>query len=270
MNNTTVAQKLEALMKLQQIDSKLDEIEKIKGDLPEEVRDLEDSIGQLETRIKRFNDDINNLEKNINDRKEGIKHAEQLIKKYEAQLMDVKNNREYDAITKEIESQKLDIELYNKKIKEDRFQIEHKKSQADELVAQVEDRRKDLEIKQKELESILEENQVEADKLFKDREKRAKQIDERLYLSYSRIRKNSSNGLAVVAVIRNACGGCFNMVPPQRQADIKEKKKLIVCEHCGRILADVVDVIEEPKPAKKISLKKTATKSVAIADLDAE
>jgi predicted nucleic acid-binding Zn-ribbon protein len=255
----TVAQKLESLLKLQQIDNKLDEIYKVRGDLPYEVRDLEDEVVQLETRLKKYNDEVANLDAATSDKRNSIKNAELLIKKYEAQLEEVKNNREYDAITKEIESQKLDIDLFNKKIKEERIKAENAKKQAEDTVLLIEDKKKELQIKQKELDSIMEETRVEEEKLLKDREKRGKQVEERLFLSYTKIRANSTNGLAVVLVQRGACGGCFNMVPPQRQADIKEKKKLIVCEHCGRILADVEDIpVAEEKP-KKATKKVIAT-----------
>lgn len=251
----TVAQKLDNLLKLQTIDCKLDDIKKVRGDLPEEVRDLEDEIAQYETRVSKFEGEAGAVSQAISDKKTAIKNAEGLIVKYDEQLMDVKNNREFDAISKEIETQKLDIEIFHKKIKEDENQLELVKVKINDAKEHLEERMKDLENKNKELSTIMEDTSQDEAKLNKDREKQVKKIEERLYLSYQKIRGNARNGLAVVAVKRAACGGCFNMVPPQRQADIRDRKKLIVCEHCGRILADVEMVIEEEKPKKKTRAK---------------
>lgn len=251
---STIAQKLEAIHNLQKIDSRLDSIFKIRGALPEEVQDLEDEIIGYETRLTKFKTDINALEDEIKKHKEAIKEAEKLIKKYQEQQMNVRNNREYDAITKELELQDLEIQVFKKKIGEAQFTIENKNKDVEELKEILKDRKKDLEQKNGELETIVSESESEENKLKSDKDKAVKKIDERIIKSYKKIRDNAKNGLAVVMVKRGACGGCFNIVPPQRQADIREKKKIIVCEHCGRILAGVEDEIEdETQPKKKRS-----------------
>jgi uncharacterized protein len=250
---STVAQKLEALLNLQKIDSRLDAIFKIRGALPEEVQDLEDEIAGYETRLEKFNHDIVSLEDDIKKFKENIKESEKLIKKYQEQQMNVRNNREYDAITKELELQDLEIQVSKKKIGEAQAKIETKNKDVEELKDFLKERQKDLTNKQDELTTIVSESENEESKLKGDREKAIKKIEDRLYKSYAKIRTNAKNGLAVVMVKRGACGGCFNVVPPQRQADIREKKKLIVCEHCGRIFAGVEDEIEEEANKKKRS-----------------
>lgn len=250
---STVAQKLEALLNLQKIDSRLDAIFKVRGALPEEVQDLEDEIAGYETRLDKFNQDIQSLEDNIKRFKENIKESEKLIKKYQEQQMNVRNNREYDAITKELELQDLEIQVSKKKIGEAQAKIENKNKDVDDLKAHLGERQKDLANKQDELKTIVSESENEEGKLEADREKAVKKIEDRLYKSYAKIRSNAKNGLAVVMVKRGACGGCFNVVPPQRQADIREKKKLIVCEHCGRIFAGVEDEVEEESIKKKRS-----------------
>ncbi len=242
---STVAQKLEAIYNLQLIDSRLDAIVKVRGALPEEVQDLEDEIAGYETRLEKFQKDIEVFEEDIKRLKENIKDSEKLIKKYQEQQMNVRNNREYDAITKELELQDLEIQVSKKKIGETGFKIDNKKADLDQLSNLMKDRQKDLDLKKDELSTIVSESESEESKLMGDRDKASKKIEDRLLKSYDKIRKNAKNGLAVVMVKRGACGGCFNTVPPQRQADIREKKKLIVCEHCGRILAGVEDEIEE-------------------------
>lgn len=235
----TVSQKLDTLLKLQSLDSKLDEIVRMRGDLPEEIRDLEDELAGFETRIGKFESEIVSYNEEISNRKNAIKECEKLIKKYQDQQSNVRNNREYDAISKEIELQQLEIQLAEKKIKEATAKIETRNHEIETIKASLSDRNKDLANKKGELDVLVAESQEEETKILKDREKVQKTLDERLYQSYHRLRSNLKNGLAVVMVRRDACGGCFNTVPPQRQADIKEKKKIIVCEHCGRILADV-------------------------------
>lgn len=249
---STIAQKLEAIHNLQKIDSRLDAIFKIRGALPEEVQDLEDEIIGYETRLSKFKTDLNTLDEEIKKQKDAIKESEKLIKKYQEQQMNVRNNREYDAITKELELQDLEIQVSKKKIGEAQFTIENKNKDVEELKEILKDRKKDLDQKNSELETIVSESESEENKLKTDREKASKKIEDRIIKSYKKIRDNAKNGLAVVMVKRGACGGCFNIVPPQRQADIREKKKLIVCEHCGRILAGVEDEIEdETQPKKK-------------------
>jgi len=254
---STVAQKLDSLIKLQQLDSELDELTKVRGALPEEVEDLEDEIAGYQTRITKIENEITEVEKGIEDKRTAIKNAEKLIAKYEEQQMNVRNNREYDAITKEIELQQLEIQISEKKIKEAYESLEEKKGQIDSTRELLDERNKDLGGKKSELDVIISESEEEEQKLMKAREKATKQIEDRLLKSYTKIRNNAKNGLAVVSVKRGACGGCFNVVPPQRQAEVREKKKLIVCEHCGRILADVEDVIEEPEKKKRSRARKS-------------
>lgn len=242
---STVAQKLEAIYNLQLIDSRLDAIVKVRGALPEEVQDLEDEIAGYETRLQKFKRDIESFEEDIKRYKENIKDSEKLIKKYQEQQMNVRNNREYDAITKELELQDLEIQVSKKKIAETGVKIENKKTDLEELSNVMKDRQKDLDLKKDELSTIVAESEAEESKLRTEKDKAAKKVEDRLIKSYTKIRANAKNGLAVVMVKRGACGGCFNTVPPQRQADIREKKKLIVCEHCGRILAGVEDEIED-------------------------
>ncbi|WP_143961688.1 zinc ribbon domain-containing protein [Litoribacter populi] len=248
---STVAQKLEAIHNLQKIDSRLDAIFKIRGALPEEVQDLEDEIIGYETRLEKFQTDINSLEDEIKRHKEAIKESEKLIKKYQEQQMNVRNNREYDAITKELELQDLEIQVSRKKIGEAEARIESKKQDVEVLQETLKDRKKDLDTKKDELKSIVSESESEESKLISEKAEASKKIEDRILKSYEKIRNNAKNGLAVVMVKRGACGGCFNIVPPQRQADIREKKKLIVCEHCGRILAGVQDEIEDETTPKK-------------------
>jgi hypothetical protein len=243
----TVAQKLEALLALQTIDSKLDSIKKVRGDLPEEVRDLEDEIAGYETRVGKFDKDIAALEEEITRNKQIKKDSEKLITKYKDQQMNVRNNREYDAITKEIELQTLEMELADKRINEANAKITRKNEEIKGTQTVLSERKKDLNNKNNELNVIISESQEEENKLIEEREAQLANIEDRLLKSYEKIRSNAMNGLAVVLVKRGACGGCFNTVPPQRQADIRDKKKIIVCEHCGRIFADVEDVVVAEK-----------------------
>jgi uncharacterized protein len=252
----TVEQKLAALLKLQKIDSKLDELKKVRGDLPEEVQDLEDEIIGYQTRVDKFNAEIKALDKDIDANKDRKKEADKLIAKYKEQQMNVRNNREFEAVTKEIESEELEIQLSDKRIKESKEKIDKVQIDINATQLILNDRQKDLDAKKAELDSIMEESEGEEAKLLKDREKQSKNIEERLFRSYEKIRTNALNGLAVVTVKRDACGGCFAIVPPQRQVEVKDKKKLIVCEHCGRILAGVEDIIIEEEKVKKP--KKTA------------
>ena len=248
----TVAKKLEALVKLQSIDSELDELKKVRGALPDEVMDLEDEIAGYQTRIDKQNGELQEFERGISNNRTAIKDAEKLIQKYEEQQMNVRNNREYDAITKEIELQKLEIQILEKRIKEAYEKIEAKKEEIEGTKGIQDEREKDLESKKKELEVITQESEDDEKKLEKARASAAKNVEERILKSYDKVRNNMRNGLAVVPVKRGACGGCFNIVPPQKQAEIREKKKLIVCEHCGRILADVEDeIVEEVKPKRR-------------------
>jgi uncharacterized protein len=254
----TVEQKLESLMRIQFIDSQIDEIKKVRGDLPEEVRDIEDEVIGFQTRITKFNSEIKEFEETISGLKVGIKDADKLIKKYEDQQSNVRNNREFDAIAKEIELQQLEIELCNKKIKEAAYKIELKRKDIESTNSALVARKGDLEVKKSELNVIIAEGEEEINKLQLQKDVAAKDVEERLYKSYTKLRNNYRNGLSVVLVKRDACGGCFNTVPPQRQAEIKERKKIIVCEHCGRILAGVeAIIIPEPSIKKGTLLKET-------------
>ena len=234
----SIEEKLRFLCKLQQVDSKIDKIKLLRGELPLEVQDLEDEIVGLNTRIDNYKKEIHDFEAQINQKKIEIKDAEALIKKYQEQQKNVRNNREYDSLTKEIEYQTLEIELCNKRIKEYTQQIKDKKQLVEQTEKTVEERTNDLNVKKQELENIIKETQKEEDELYRLSEEYARNIEPRLLTAYKRIRANARNGLAVVTVQRDACGGCFNKIPPQRQLDIKMHKKVIVCEYCGRILVD--------------------------------
>jgi len=234
----TVAEKLKALYDKQLIDTAIDKIKILRGELPLEVQDLEDEIEGLQTRVSKYDEDIENLEKSINGKKQEIQNAQDLIKKYEEQQNNVRNNREYDSLSKEIEFQTLEIELCEKRIREFTGQIEEKKVVIDESTGVLEERKLDLDNKQKELEDIIDETKKEENVLKKKSEELEVIIESRLISAYKKIRGNARNGLAVVPVERDACGGCFNKIPPQRQLDIASRKKIIVCEYCGRILVD--------------------------------
>ncbi len=253
---STIPQTLEALVKLQTIDSKLEEILKVRGALPEEVGDLEDELAGYITRIENYKEELSELELGISNKKNSIKDSGKMILKYEEQQNNVRNNREFDALSKEIELQALEIQISEKKIKEAEEKIILKKEEIESTDAIKVERQKDLENKKKELETLSEESKEEEAKLNKDREKAVKKVEARLYNSYDKIRQNARNRLAVVNVKRAACGGCFAVVPPQRQVEIREKKKLIVCENCGRILAGVDEVLVVEKPKRTIRRKK--------------
>jgi len=237
----TVAEKLKALYDLQLVDTSIDKIKILRGELPLEVQDLEDEIEGLQTRVSKYEDDIHALEKSINGKKQEISNSQDLIKKYEEQQNNVRNNREYDSLSKEIEFQTLEIELSEKRIREFTAQIEEKKQVIGESSEVLDGRKQDLENKKKELEDIIAETQKEEEVLEKRSADLESIIEERLITAYKKIRANARNGLAVVPVERDACGGCFNKIPPQRQLDIASKKKIIVCEYCGRILVDSGD-----------------------------
>ena len=234
----TVAEKLKALYDKQLVDTAIDKIKILRGELPLEVQDLEDEIEGLQTRVSKFNEDIEALERSINGKKQEIHNAQDLIKKYEEQQNNVRNNREYDSLSKEIEFQTLEIELCEKRIREFAGQIDEKKVVIDESTEVLEERKLDLDNKKKELEDIISETKKEEEILEKKSEDLEGIIESRLLTAYKKIRGNARNGLAVVPVERDACGGCFNKIPPQRQLDIASRKKIIVCEYCGRILVD--------------------------------
>lgn len=238
MQELTVEEKLQNLYELQRIDTEIDKIKTLRGELPLEVQDLEDEIAGLETRIENLKAELSELDKATSTRKIDIKKAEESIKKYSEQLDNVRNNREYDALSKEIEFQKLEIELQEKRIREAQKAKAEKEVLMDESKKRYEDKMSDLEAKKGELNDIVDETHKDEETLKTKSEELAATIDERLLSAYRRIRSNARNGLAVVTVDRDACGGCFNKIPPQRQLDIRSRKKIIVCEYCGRILID--------------------------------
>lgn len=238
MQELTVEEKLQNLYELQRIDTEIDKIKTLRGELPLEVQDLEDEIAGLETRIENLKVELGELDKTASTRKMDIKKAEEAIKKYSEQLDNVRNNREYDALSKEIEFQKLEIELQEKRIREAQKAKAEKEALMEESKKRYEDKVSDLEAKKGELNDIINETHKDEESLQTKSEELAATIDERLLTAYRRIRSNARNGLAVVTVDRDACGGCFNKIPPQRQLDIRSRKKIIVCEYCGRILID--------------------------------
>ncbi len=234
----TIEEKLRALYSLQLVDSEIDKIRTLRGELPLEVQDLEDEVAGLETRIGNLKSEVSELEKSIVGKNNEITASQALIKKYEEQQNNVRNNREYDSLSKEIEFQTLEIELCNKKIREFTVQVAEKKEVMNEAQTSLEERKHDLESKKAELEDITRDTQKEEEQLADKSSELQTRIEDRLLTAYKRIRTNARNGLAVVPVKRDACGGCFNQIPPQRQLDIRSRKKIIVCEYCGRILVD--------------------------------
>lgn len=251
----TVERKLIELYTLQQIDSKIDKIRIIRGELPMEVQDLEDEIAGMETRIEKFNEELDKFNKDIAAYKIKIKEATSLIKKYEEQQNNVRNNREYEALTKEIEYQSLEIQLCEKRINDATKKSEFVKVSLQDTNSRLQERKNDLELKRSELSSIVEETEKEEQELMERSKESELLIEERLLAAYKRIRKNARNGLAVVQIEHErggACGGCFNKIPPQHQLDICMHKKIIVCEYCGRILVDkeIVDLYNSKNSAE--------------------
>lgn len=234
----SIEKKLRALYNLQQIDTQIDKIRIVRGELPLEVGDLEDEIEGLETRIKNLSAETEVLEAELAEKKENIKTSLAAIKKYTAQQMNVRNNREYDSLTKEIEYQNLEIQLAEKRIKEYTSALEDKKRLLEDSTSVLNERKADLDTKKSELDDIITETEKDEKDLVEKSLKNQAIIEERFLTAYKRIRKNARNGLAVVQIERDACGGCFNKIPPQKQMDIRMHKKIIVCEYCGRILVD--------------------------------
>lgn len=230
--------KLYLLYKLQQTDSTIDQIHLLRGELPLEVQDLEDDILGLTTRTDNLMHEIKEIEKAVAQKKIDLENSKSLIEKYTAQQNNVKNNREYDSLSKEIEFQGLEVQLSEKRIKESALLLAERKALLDETKKALEERKLDLENKKKELDSIVSETAKEEEELLKYSEELGSQIDARLLAAYKKVRTNARNGLAVVTVRRDACSGCFNKIPPQRQLDIASSKKIIVCEYCGRILVN--------------------------------
>lgn len=263
----SVEEKLKALYQLQTTLSGIDEKRALRGELPLEVQDLEDEIAGLTTRMEKIKTDIDEFKKAITQKKADITSAESSVERYKKQLDEVKNNREYDTLTKEIEFQSLEIQLCNKKIKEALIKVEEKNADLAEADELMKDRTAALKEKKEELDEIMQETRDEEEKLKNKASELEVTIEPRLLSSFKRIRKNSRNGLGIVYVQRDACGGCFNKIPPQRQLDIKMHKKVIVCEYCGRIMIDpelagvnVEKNAKEEKPKRKRSVRKTAKK----------
>ena len=263
----SVEEKLKALYQLQTTLSGIDEKRALRGELPLEVQDLEDEIAGLTTRVEKIKTDIDDFKKAIAQKKADITSAESSVERYKKQLDEVKNNREYDTLTKEIEFQSLEIQLCNKKIKEALIKVEEKNADLAEAEELIKDRTAALKEKKEELDDIMQETRDEEEKLKNKASELEVTIEPRLLSSFKRIRKNSRNGLGIVYVQRDACGGCVNKIPPQRQLDIKMHKKVIVCEYCGRIMIDpelagvkVEKNATEEKPKRKRAVRKTAKK----------
>lgn len=265
MVDLSIEKKLKAIWELQQIDSKIDQLNLLKGELPMEVSDLEDELAGLETRQENIKAEIKNYDIEITGYKANIKQSEELQKKYKKQLDAVKNNREFEALNKELEISGLEVLAAQKRIKETQFYIENKNQALDTLQEQIDVRKKDLQYKQKELKTIVADTEEEEKSLNGNRKTIEKAVDERLAKAYARIRKNVKNGIAVAPIMRGSCGGCFAKIPPQRQSDIKQHFKIIDCEHCGRILVDnqVTGIytekpVEEEKPKRRVRTLKAS------------
>ena len=265
----SVEEKLKTLFQLQTSLSAIDEKKALRGELPLEVQDLEDEIEGLKIRIDKINNEIDEFEKAINDRKGDIIEAQTSVQRYKLQLDDVRNNREYDTLSKEIEFQQLEIELCNKKIREAQQKIKDKIAEREKAELNLDDHIQELEMKRNELDDIIEETRAEEDHLKVKAKELESKIEPRLLTSFKRIRKSARNGLGIVYVQRDACGGCFNKIPPQRQLDIKMHKKVIVCEYCGRIMIDPelagvktveTEVVDDKPKRKRATTRKTASK----------
>ena len=257
----SVEERLKTLYQLQTALSAIDEKRALRGELPLEVQDLEDEIEGLTTRVEKIAADIADYQRAISQKKGEIADAEASVERYKAQLNEVKNNREYDTLSKEIEFQTLEIELCNKKIREANNKIADKEQEKANSEALIAERQGDLDVKKNELEEIMEETRVEEEKLKETVKTLEAKIEGRLLTSFKRIRKNARNGLGIVYVQRDACGGCFNKIPPQRQLDIKMHKKIIVCEYCGRIMIDPeLAGVKIEKPAAAADEKKRGAK----------
>ena len=265
----SVESKLQTLYQLQATLSAIDEKRALRGELPLEVQDLEDEIAGLKTRVEHIEGDINDFQQAVAQKQGEIKEAEESVERYKKQLDEVRNNREYDTLTKEIEFQSLEIELCNKKIKEANAKVEDKKRELIRTNDLINDRQQALDEKKSELDEIMQETREEEQALKAKAEDLETKIEPRLLSSFKRIRKNARNGLGIVYVQRDACGGCFNKIPPQRQLDIKMHKKIIVCEYCGRIMIDPelagvktveTEVVDDKPKRKRATTRKTASK----------
>ena len=260
----SVEQKLQALYELQTTLTAIDEKRALRGELPLEVQDLEDEIAGLDTRIEKIDTEIKEFQSAITMKKGEVQEAQASLERYNNQLNEVRNNREYDSLSKQIDYERLEVELCNKKIKEATDQVAYRTNDLEIAKTEREERQKDLDEKKSELEDILAETREE-ETMLKERAKDLEvKIEPRLLSSFKRIRKSARNGLGIVYVQRDACGGCFNKIPPQRQLDIKMHKKIIVCEYCGRILIDPelagvkVENGKAEKPKRKRSTRRKA------------
>ena len=273
----SVEEKLKTLYQLQTTLSSIDEKRAMRGELPLEVQDLEDEIAGLDTRIEKIQNEIKDYQSAITMKKGEINEAQSYVDRYQKQLDEVKNNREYDTLTKEIEFQSLEIQLCEKKIKEALIRIDERNHDLEQAAALKEDRLVALADKKSELDEIMQETREEEEKLKAKAKEYETKIEDRLLTSFKRIRKNARNGLGIVYVQRDACGGCFNKIPPQRQLDIKMHKKIIVCEYCGRIMIDpelagvkIDAATGEEKPKRKRAIRKTTTKKKTETEAPAE
>ncbi len=237
----TIEEKLNTLLELQALDNDLDDIVKLQGALPEEVEELQDELTELQARLRNSQEGLTELKESITMQRSKSKETEALVKKYEDQQMNVRNNREYDAITKEIDLQKLEIQLAEKRIKSAYEHIEKQKLEIEHDQAVIEKKKQVLDDKKVALQGLVSESEGEKRRLQKRRKEVVQHIEEALLKTYEKIRSSVRNKLAIVTIKRDACGGCFNLIPPQKQVDIREKKRIIICEHCGRIIADVTD-----------------------------
>ena len=238
ISDLSVEEKLRNLYNLQSMLSEIDKIKTLRGELPLEVQDLEDEIAGLQTRIQNFQLDSKDIDTAIGQQRIKISDATALIEKYKQQLDNVRNNREFDSLSKEVEFQDLEIELAEKKIKEFTGESKLVNDEITKSKSMLEERQIDLKSKKEELNEIISETKIQEEQLREKAKHLEMQIEPRLLAAFKRIRKSARNGLAVVYIQRDACGGCFNKIPPQRQLDIKLRKKIIVCEHCGRIIID--------------------------------
>jgi predicted nucleic acid-binding Zn-ribbon protein len=234
----SVEEKLIAVLTLQKIDSKIDEIKTLKGELPMEVKDLEDEVEGLNVRLQNVDAEVSSINTFIDTKTEARKEAQALIKKYEKQQDNVKNNREFEAINKEMEMQELEVKLNDKHIKDANYELKDRANarlKTEEKLGEIEGA---LKVKRAELQKIIADTEKEEKALSKRSDEAKEKVDAHLLTAYERIRNNYRNGLAVVSILRDSCGGCFNVIPPQRQSEIRQHKKIVVCEHCGRILVD--------------------------------
>ena len=261
----SVEEKLQSLYQLQTMLTEIDKIKTLRGELPLEVQDLEDEIAGLTTRIEKASADVVEMSKGVAENKNTIEVSKQAVAKYQEQQDHVSNNREFDSLNKEIEFKNLEIELAEKRIREFTNAINAKKEEIETNKALVAEKQQDLEVKKSELQEIIEENRQEEERLREKCKNLELNIEPRLLQSFKRIRNNTRNGLGIVYVQRESCGGCFNKIPPQRQLDIRMRKKIIVCEYCGRIMIDpeLAGVKEE---VKKVEAPKRRTRKAAAAD----